>query len=701
MNEHRGVVNRLVWMQSAYGLTSRDAVLQKTPFSFDVSVWEFFWPLLTGAKLVVARPESHKDPGYLEEVIRESGITTMHFVPSMLRIFLEHEKASSCSSLSRVVSSGEALPLWLAKRFHECLPQAALHNLYGPTEAAIDVTAWTSRRDYEGSSAPIGRPIANTEIYVLDGQMQPVPVGVTGELYIGGAGVARGYLNRPELTAERFVSDPFARAKAGAAPARMYRTGDLGRWLPDGNIEFQGRNDSQVKVRGYRIELGEVESRLREVSGVQAAVVLAREDEPGDKRLVGYYTGSEQVGAERLRSELAGKLPGYMVPVAFVRLESMPLTPNGKLDRKALPAPESEAYGRQGYRKPQGEVEQSLAEIWSELLKVERVGRDDDFFELGGHSLLAVTLVSRIRSVLGVELPLALLFTASTLQALGRHLAKNADPNSWSPIVALQKNGTTPPFFCVPGAGGNARSFVQLASELGDSRPFYGLQALGLQVGTKPLHTVEQLAAFFIDEIRAVQPKGPYLLGGWSFGGLVAFEMARQLSRDGQPVDFVALLDTRAPPCRPEQRKDLPSEIRQFVNFVKLRGGDISYEEMLSLPAKYHFERGLAALVEAGVFPPEFSVSEFHHLWETTRAQERAVWLYAPEVYSGKLSIFRASEQYTWEPAEARPNLGWDEYSSQSVDLSDVPGNHQSMLAAPHVGALAEDIRRRLRAVAP
>ena len=429
MNEHRGIVNRLIWMQQSYGLDMQDVVLQKTSFGFDVSVWEFFWPLFTGARLAMARPEGHKDPAYLVETMRRNGVTTIHFVPSMLQVFLDHAEVAQCSALRRVMCSGEALPSALVQRLRERIPQAILHNLYGPTEAAVDVTAWTCPPDKIPASIPIGKPIANTRIYVLDGHGQPVPVGVTGELYIGGVQVARGYLNRPELTAERFLKDPFS----AEAEARMYRTGDLGRWRRDGNIEFLGRNDFQVKIRGFRIELGEIEARLAEYAGIREAVVLAREDTPGDKRLVAYYTCTNTsdprettVGAEQLRTHLSVKLPEYMVPAAYVEMESLPLTPNGKLDRKALPAPEGDAYAVRGYEAPVGELETMLAGIWAEVLKLERVGRHDNFFELGGHSLLAVRVVSRIRQVLNVEVAIRELFGRPGLADFARGVERAA-----------------------------------------------------------------------------------------------------------------------------------------------------------------------------------------------------------------------------------------------------------------------------------
>ncbi|CAA9346511.1 MAG: Polyketide synthase modules and related proteins, partial [uncultured Gemmatimonadetes bacterium] len=417
MCHHQGAVNRLVWMQEAFGLDAHEAVLQKTSFSFDVSVWEFFWPLMVGARLVMARPGGHKDPEYLVETVRREGITTLHFVPSMLQLFLEHPRAESCQGLKRVVCSGEALPVSLARQFHARLPQVELHNLYGPTEAAVDVTWWRSTPGETRGRIPIGAPISNTRLYVLDGAGEPVPAGVAGELHIGGVQVARGYLGRAELTADRFVPDPFS-AEPGA---RLYRTGDLARWLADGTIDYLGRNDHQVKVRGFRIELGEIEARLAEHPAVREAVVLARQDGPGDTRLVAYVVG-EAGETEALRAHLAERVPDYMAPAAYVWLRALPLSPNGKVDRKALPAPEGDAFAARGYEAPLGDAERALAEVWAELLGVERVGRWDHFFALGGHSLLAVRVVSRVRQALGVEVTLGDLFARPVLADFARAL---------------------------------------------------------------------------------------------------------------------------------------------------------------------------------------------------------------------------------------------------------------------------------------
>ncbi|MFY0563639.1 amino acid adenylation domain-containing protein [Archangium lansingense] len=437
MNTHRAVCNRLLWMQDAYGLEPWDTVLQKTPFSFDVSVWEFFWPLMAGARLVVARPGGHQDPAWLVRTITDERVTTLHFVPSMLQAFLEEPDVGRCTSLRRVVCSGEALPKELEARCLQRLPGAGLHNLYGPTEAAVDVTFHECEPTDGKRSVPIGRPVANTSIRVLDVHLRPVPVGVSGELYIGGVQVGRGYLARPELTAERFIPDPFSDEPG----ARLYRTGDVARWLPDGELEYLGRNDFQVKVRGLRIELGEIESALERHEAVQQAVVLAREDIPGDKRLVAYVvpistkppappTSPLPPGEGRgegaavpsldlteLRAILHQRLPEYMVPTALVSLESLPLTPSGKVDRKALPAPDGTHLQRGPYVAPRNETEQTLATLWAQVLHVDPVGVHDNFFSLGGDSLLGLRVVSLARQA-GLDLTIRQLLQFQTVAGL-------------------------------------------------------------------------------------------------------------------------------------------------------------------------------------------------------------------------------------------------------------------------------------------
>ncbi|MBG6701649.1 non-ribosomal peptide synthase/polyketide synthase [Pseudomonas aeruginosa] len=406
-NRHSALSNRLCWMQQAYGLGVGDTVLQKTPFSFDVSVWEFFWPLMSGARLVVAAPGDHRDPAKLVELINREGVDTLHFVPSMLQAFLQDEDVVSCTSLKRIVCSGEALPADAQQQVFAKLPQAGLYNLYGPTEAAIDVTHWTCME--EGKDAvPIGRPLANLACYILDGNLEPVPVGVLGELYLAGRGLARGYHQRPGLTAERFVASPFV------AGERMYRTGDLARYRADGVIEYAGRIDHQVKLRGLRIELGEIEARLLEHPWVREAAVLAVDG----RQLVGYVVLESEGGdwREALAAHLATSLPEYMVPAQWLALERMPLSPNGKLDRKALPAPEV-SVAQAGYSAPRNAVERTLAEIWQDLLGVERVGLDDNFFSLGGDSIVSIQVVSRARQA-GLQLSPRDLFQHQSIRSL-------------------------------------------------------------------------------------------------------------------------------------------------------------------------------------------------------------------------------------------------------------------------------------------
>jgi amino acid adenylation domain-containing protein/non-ribosomal peptide synthase protein (TIGR01720 family) len=414
-NTHAALFNRLAWMQEAYNLDATDAVLQKTPFSFDVSVWEFFWPLMVGARLVMAQPGDHRDPALLTALIEQQQISTLHFVPSMLAAFMAQDDLSGCSSLKRIVCSGEALPADLARETLQRLPNAGLFNLYGPTEAAIDVTHWTCRSE-PGASMPIGRPIANLQIHILDSRLNPQPIGVPGELYIGGDGLARGYHQRPGLTAERFVASPFGSGE------RLYRTGDLARWRADGAVEYLGRLDHQIKLRGLRVEIGEIESALLDHPGVSEAVVVARQLATG-MQLVGYLV-AEAFDEEQLRTRLKHRLPDYMVPAHLVTLDKFPLSANGKLDRKALPEPQLQ---QRAFEAPLAGVESELAELWQNLLDVQQVGRQDNFFELGGHSLLGIQLVAQIRRDLKLELPLRALFESPVLAELAHYLNTRAE----------------------------------------------------------------------------------------------------------------------------------------------------------------------------------------------------------------------------------------------------------------------------------
>ena len=432
MNSHRGIVNRLLWMQDAYQLTADDNILQKTPFSFDVSVWEFFWPLITGATLVVAQPGGHLDSTYLVRLIQEAEITTMHFVPSMLQIFLTEPQVADCHSLRRVICSGEALPYDLTQRFFAQLPTCELHNLYGPTEAAIDVSYWQCLPDEPRQLVPIGRPIANIQLYILDKHLQPVPQGVAGELHIGGVGVARGYWNRPQLTEEKFIPDPFTEN------GRLYKTGDLVRYLPDGNIQFLGRVDYQVKLRGFRIELGEIASQLTKLPSVREALVKLHTIKAGDKRLLAYLVPQpgQQIDIPTMRTALQAVLPDYMVPNLFVPLDAFPLMPNGKVNRRALPAPQIQATTDKSTVLPRSQLERQIAQVWQSVLGLPEVGIHDNFFDLGGHSLLLVQAQRQLQEALGREIPLVQFLEKPTIHGVTQLLLadETAEASVFTPV---------------------------------------------------------------------------------------------------------------------------------------------------------------------------------------------------------------------------------------------------------------------------
>ncbi|MEO0806074.1 MAG: amino acid adenylation domain-containing protein, partial [Cyanobacteria bacterium J06643_4] len=440
INTHQALINRLCWMQQTYSLTPEQKVLHKTPLGFDVSFWELFWPLLNGATLVVARPDGHRDSGYLVDLIQSQQISVVHFVPSMLAAFLEHPDARHCQTLQHVICSGEALSVSLQAQFFQQFPNTHLHNLYGPTEAAIDVSAWQCQPG--STSVPIGYPIANTQLHILDNDLNPLPVGVPGELHIAGIGLAKGYLNRPELTAERFIPNPFQSHQStttltspatersrSALTSRLYKTGDLARHRPDGAIEYLGRKDTQVKLRGVRIELDEIEATLCAHDEIRQAVAVLREDTPQQPKLVAYLIRSAEDRAENqadsdwqrpLTQFLKQRLPVVMIPSVFVELPVLPLSPNGKLDRKALPPPIQSP--QQEKVLPRNATETAIASIWTSVLQQPDISIDDNFFELGGHSLSATRVNTRLRQQFDLDLPLQSLFEYPTLAGLATHI---------------------------------------------------------------------------------------------------------------------------------------------------------------------------------------------------------------------------------------------------------------------------------------
>ncbi|MFG2058176.1 amino acid adenylation domain-containing protein [Micromonospora sp. NPDC048930] len=590
-NTHRGIVNRLHWMQQTYRLGADDAVLQKTPASFDVSVWEFFWPLREGARLVLAKPGGHKDAGYLRDLLVAERITTAHFVPSMLTVFLGEEGIEAVTALRRVICSGEELPLASALELTARLPWCGLHNLYGPTEAAIDVTAWPCDPALlaEVSSVPIGAPIANLRLHVLDPAGEECPVGVAGELHIGGVGLARGYHRRPALTAEKFVPDPFS----GDPGARLYRTGDLARWVPapagsgeTGVIEFLGRIDHQVKLRGLRIELGEIESALREQPGVTEAAVIVREDSPGDKRLTAYLVGPAEHAAAK--AALKETLPEYMVPAAFVTLDALPLTPNGKLDRKALPAPVATREASVALVEPRDDTERALAAIWSEVLGVDTLGIDDDFFDLGGHSMLATQVVARIRKAElgGRAVGVMDLFQQRTIRELAAYISGDAAEEGprrllyelTKPIPAAQRVLS---YVCVPYGGGSAIVYQPLADALPAGHALWSLAIPGHDVGlAEDALPFEELTTRVAEEILE-RVEGPIALyGHCGVGSAIIAEVARKVEAAGRDLEAV-YIGAMFPFARPKglfartrNRLEQLVSNRHYASWLKSMGVD-------------------------------------------------------------------------------------------------------------------------------
>ncbi|MFZ4834050.1 enterobactin synthase subunit F [Rouxiella sp. Mn2063] len=555
---HQAIVNRLLWMQHQYPLDSHDVVLQKTPCSFDVSVWEFFWPLMVGARLFMAPPEAHRDPQQLQELIAQHQVTTMHFVPSMLAAFvtaLDSEHAVvQCQSLRQVFCSGEALPTALCREWQRrtAIP---LHNLYGPTEAAVDVSFYPAWGDalaaVSGASVPIGLPVWNTQLRILDARLRPVPPGVAGDLYLAGDQLAQGYLGRPDLTASRFIADPYAEG------CRMYLTGDVARWLPGGEVEYLGRSDDQLKIRGQRIELSDIDHALLSLPGVQQAVTHAMilgnvATDGGDARqLVGYLVA--QVGAhldtDSLRATLAERLPAHMVPVALVELPALPLSANGKLDRKALPQPKTaqKAAGRAAHPG----VESTIAQLFATLLQRDQVFADDDFFALGGHSLLAMRLAAELRRELDKPVSVGQVMVASTVEQLATLLSKegsqqDADSAGFGAVLPL-RTGKGPILFCLHPASGFAWQFSVLARYLDPQWSLVGIQSPRPDGPLAQCENMDEVCEIHLNTVREVQPHGPYHFIGYSLGGTLAQGIAARLQAQGEQVNFLGLLDTYPP----------------------------------------------------------------------------------------------------------------------------------------------------------
>ncbi len=703
---HRSVM-RLLFGVDYIPLGPDQSILQMAPISFDASTFELWGAILHGARCVLF-PGRIPTIETLRAALQEYDISTLWLTASLFNLVID-EAPEILSGIQQLLIGGEALSVDHVRRGLELLPRTQIINGYGPTESTTFTCCYSIPRELNPSwrSIPIGRPIGNTQVYLLDRKLQPVPVGVAGELTIGGAGLARGYLNRSELTAEKFIRDPFSHEPG----ARLYKTGDLARYLPDGNIEFLGRLDHQVKIRGFRIEPGEIEAVLGQHPAVQQAVVLAREDVPGNRRLVAYVVLDRQAYATRntkpetsnLHTELRGflqqKLPESMVPSIFVELATLPMTPNGKVDRRALSAPEGgRPESKTGFVAPRDELEQQLVSIWRNVLRCRSVGVRDNFFELGGHSLLSVQLLAQIEHELGKVVPLATFFQGPTIAQLAKVLRREEQPRGYSLLFPIQPAGSKRPFFFIAGAGGNEENLIlgygRLARYLGAEQPFYGLKARGTDGEAAVQTQAREMATDLISAIRGVQPGGPYLLGGGCIGGVLAFEIAQQLTARGEEAALLVLMETRRPTRTIYWRfwaRALRSAFTHKWRIMRYVVQRLLYH-VRQLP-----QLGVRRSLNY-VFDKARQISKLGHdnkVWRETmwaRRYQETLYRYTPHPYPGKLTLLVAEEAL-----HSDPTLGWEGLAVSGIEVHKVPGDHKTHIEK-HLQATAERLRACLDA---
>ncbi|WP_263262415.1 amino acid adenylation domain-containing protein [Pseudomonas sp. RIT-PI-S] len=663
MVAHRGLSNLLLWCLQVCG--EAGAMLHKIPFGFDASAWETFWPLATGGRLVIARPGGHFEPAYLAEVVREREVTTLVFVPAMLQLFLEEPAVSGCTSLRDVFCGGGELPPALARRLRERLPQARLHNVYGPTETTVINSVWTLEPGAEvpATHVPIGRPIANNCFYVLDAQGAPVPAGVAGHLHIGGVGVARGYLGLPQLTAERFIDSPFVPGD------RLYRSGDLARYRPDGQLVFLGRDDFQVKLRGVRLELGEIEARLEAYPGIRAAVVLMLGDTAEQQRLVACCALATPVQEPAVQAHLAETLPLGVLPNAYLWLNTLPLTPNGKVDRTALAAlaEQDQANRPVNLASPRDHIELTLYGIWKELLLAPQIGIRDNFFSVGGTSIAAIKMAHHIGQAFAVQMPVRVVLSHPTIEALGGWLRAGArPPAAHSNLIEFRAGGNGPAVVCIHPAGGTAFCYLSLAKVLPESAGVYGVQAPGLNPGEATEPTVEAMAAAYLRLIEPLLGR-PLVLTGLSFGGLVAYEMARRLNAAGYPRLSLVLLDTRG--------SDDPGFREQI--------GTVDMAEFRDKLVRFN-----------GMYPgiEDAQVERYFHLYNHNRL---AMAAYPCEPAAGRVVLIQAREDFSREQLRALRGFWRRRASGYLAKL--VNGGHWDMLESAEIQRVADIIGRELQ----
>jgi amino acid adenylation domain-containing protein len=677
---HGSVSNHLAWRRTYFTVEPSDKFLQSASLSFDDSVWEILEPLSAGACLVLTRPRFEYDSAYLVKLMIEQRITVACFVPSLLRAVIEEPEIANCGALQRLEIGGEALSVSLQRRVLERLPAAACHNGYGTTEATIVSLDWRCADIPGQTTVPIGRPIANTQVYILDSQQQLVPPGVLGEIYIGGAGIACGYLNRPTLTAERFVNDQFG----SVAAAKLYRTGDLGRMRADGVFEFAGRVDDQVKIRGVRVELGDIETAILDHPGVRSAAVVCDET-PSGTRLIAYVVprDSGPVSNVELRAFVRDRIPSALIPNRFESIAALPMTPSGKLDRRSLPVVHA-ADEQSNYVAPQTELETRLVRLWEEVLHARPIGIRDDFFELGGHSLSAVQVAVALEKTLGRSLSPGLLFEAPTIEKLSSRISTFSSNEVRGALVPLAQGGPGAPLFLVHHVSGDITAYRDLAHYLGTGRPIYGVRTPELDGSERPPDRVEALASKYIREIRALQPHGPYLIGGHSAGAHIAFEIAQQLRSGGERVALLAILEADA--RTRSGRRNLVDSVRFQIDAVR------------SLPVKQrgaYIRRAFVRFAErlgrsASVSHAKRTSNDDtkNAVWTTI---ERAIREYRPRSYPGAVTLFRATDRRV--TGTYGRTLGWRRLAQGGVRVIDVPGTHSTVLRPGSEPPMAAKLR--------
>lgn len=681
--KHHNLVNFLLSMQKEPGLNSQDNLLAVTTISFDIAGLELFLPLLTGAKLIITDTITAKDGRALIDLVAEHQITVMQATPYTWRVMLEAGWETKFPI--KILCGGEALPKDLINKLNARCNE--LWNMYGPTETTVWSTVKLIRND---TDITIGKPIDNTQVYIVDEQLNNLTDGTIGEIFIGGDGVAKGYLNRPELTAERFVDDLFS----GIAGSKMYRTGDLGKIREDGEIICLGRIDHQVKVRGYRIELEEIEQNLLKEDKIKQAVVIAREDTPGHPRLVAYIIVSEQLNDNYLKVQfdswqhnLLAVLPEYMVPDDFVIMDTIPITPNGKIDRKALPKPDQSHIQRSGELvAPRTSNEKLVADIWQELMGLENISVFDNFFELGGRSLVAVQIMARIEKETGKRLPLATLFEHSTVEKLAARLEIDTSSITWESLVSIKASGNKMPLYIVHGAGLNVLLFNALAMNMDADQPVYGLQAKGLNGIDAPLDVMEEIAANYIAEIIAKNPDGPYALAGYSLGGIIAYEMAKQLMAAGKEVKMLAMFDTYA-----EQSTVNDPFLKRVLNNTIFLAKQIGHSLVLLKEDPKRTIEYKSLVIKRRIiklfwklFPGKDEKKEgfFAYDNEIDEASEKALRNYFLTPLPIAIELFRAKKR-TFYMVDFN-FLGWRPFALKGVNVHEIPGEHNTIFAPPN-----------------